>query len=125
MNALQMAKTAYSGRQAPLRTSRGIEYDLFARNTHRLRQAHAEGSTGFPRLAQALHENRQMWTLLACDVAGSDNGLPAPLRAQIFYLAEFTEQHSVKVLSGKATAEALIEINTAIMRGLRKEEVAS
>lgn len=83
----------------------------------------AKGAAGFADLAAAIHENRRLWTLLATSVADSDNELPQTLRAQIFYLAEFTMLHSQKVLDGKATADVLIEINTSVMRGLRQEEI--
>ncbi|MDO9525518.1 MAG: flagellar biosynthesis regulator FlaF, partial [Gemmobacter sp.] len=56
---------------------------------------------------------------LAADVAETDNGLPGPLRAQLFYLYEFASEHSRKVLSGSASVEVLVDINTAVMRGLR------
>ncbi|MFC7702619.1 flagellar biosynthesis regulator FlaF [Plastorhodobacter daqingensis] len=125
MNALQMATSAYSGRKAPVRTNRGTEYEVFARVTQKMRAALAEGTLGFPKLAAALHDNRQLWTLLAADVADPENALPQRLRAQIFYLAEFTGLHSAKVLAGKASAEALVEINTAVMRGLRSEGSAT
>ena len=81
------------------------------------------GTLGFADMAAALHENRRLWILLATSVADPDNELPQALRAQIFYLAEFTMQHSQKVLEGKATADVLIEINTSMMRGLRQEEI--
>lgn len=116
-----MARTAYASPGTPARTLRGIEYDLFARVTHRLKAAQARGRNDFALLALALHENRQLWAALASDVAEPGNELPAPLRAQLFYLFEFTEQHSTKVLEGTASAEVLIDINTAVMRGLRSE----
>jgi flagellar protein FlaF len=61
---------------------------------------------------------------MAADVADSLNSLAPQLRAQIFYLAEFTELHSKKVLRGEATAEVLIEINTSILRGLNQSGAA-
>ncbi len=125
MNALQMAKTAYATNKAPIRTPRGIEYEAFARVTHRLKSAAERGKPGFPDLAQALHLNRQLWSILAADVAEKDNGLPQELRARIFYLAEFTIDHSRKVLRGDETVEALVEVNTAIMRGLRQRAEAA
>jgi len=121
VNALQMAKTAYATNKAPIRTPRGIEYEAFARTTHRLKAAAERGRAGFPDLAQALHLNRRLWTLLAADVAEADNALPRELRARIFYLNEFTTQHSRKVLRGDETVEALVDINTAMMRGLRQK----
>ena len=44
---------------------------------------------------------------------------PAALRARLFYLYEFTAQHSRAVLDDKASVEVLADINMAVMRGLR------
>ena len=68
MTAQILARAAYASPAAPTRTARSIEYDAFARVTHRLKTAIA------------------------------------------------TEQ------GREATAEVLVAINTAIMRGLRQEE---
>jgi len=119
VNAINLAKTAYSNPAITTRTLRGVEYDLFARITARLSRAAALGKAGFPDLATAIYENRRLWITLALDVADPDNALPASLRARLFYLAQFTEQHSGKVLAGMASSEVLVDINTAIMRGLR------
>ena len=54
-------------------------------------------------------------------MAGAENELPQDLRARIFYLAEFTQAHSRKVLSEGASVDALVEINASVMRGLRQE----
>ncbi len=121
MNALNMAKTAYATAQSPIRTPRSTEYEAFARITHRLKEASKKGRAGFASLAEAIHNNRRLWTLLAGDVADSENGLPRELRAQIFYLAEFTNHHSTLVLNGEGDVDVLVEINTSIMRGLRSQ----
>ena len=120
MHAHTLAKTAYSNPGQPTRTPRGTEYEVFARITHRLKAAAALDKTQFPSLVRALHENRELWTMLAADVAGPGNGLPPQLRAQIIYLYEFTMQHTSKVIGGTATPEVLIDINTAVMRGLKQ-----
>ncbi|MFD2172993.1 flagellar biosynthesis regulator FlaF [Rhodobacter lacus] len=121
MNATTLAKTAYANPGQPTRTLRGTEYEIFARVTHRLKMASGMAKTNFPALVGALYDNRKLWTTLAVDVAQPGNELPDTLRARIFYLNEFTQQHSAKVLKGTATADVLIDINTAIMRGLRRE----
>lgn len=125
MTAMNMTKTAYAATQNTVRTPRGIEYEAFARITHRLKSSAEKGSSEFGQLAQAIHENRQLWTLLAADVTAAENGLPADLRARIFYLYEFTNQHSRKVLKNPNEVSALVEINTAIMRGLRQKADAA
>lgn len=113
-----MAQRAYQGEASATRTPRGIEYQVFAQVTRRLVAAARKGSHGFPDLAAAIHDNRRLWTILAADVADSGNALPTDLRTRIFYLAEFTDAHSRKVLDKKASVAALIDINAAIMRGL-------
>ena len=72
-------------------------------------------------LVRAVTDNQQLWSTLAADVAQPGNSLPAALRARLFYLYQFTAQHSRAVLDGKASVEVLADINTAVMRGLRGE----
>ena len=120
-----LAKRAYGQAAAPTKSIGKLEYDVIARVTHKLKQAAMQGKRGFPFLAEAIHENRSLWTLLATDVASDDNGLPEQLRAQIFYLAEFTDHHSTKVLAGDANVRPLLEVNTAILRGLRSGAAAA
>ncbi len=128
MNALDMARTAYSNPGTPVRTGRSTEYDLFARITRRLReaqrQAQALAGSSINPLVRALHDNLELWTTLAVDVADDGNGLPRELRARLFYLAEFTRVHTSRVLAGSASAGVLVDINTAVMRGLSTREGA-
>ncbi|WP_208353687.1 flagellar biosynthesis regulator FlaF [Pseudaestuariivita rosea] len=124
MNAFQQAQSAYSSVAAPIRTHRSTEYDAFAKVTRQLKLAASGHKKSVHELAQAIHDNRRLWTLLAVDVADDDNGLSPELRANIFYLAEFTQLHSRKVLKGEASVDALIEINASVMRGLRQREGA-
>jgi flagellar protein FlaF len=125
VNAINLARTAYSSSAAPIRSTRSTEYDAIAQITHRLKSAAALGKDRFSVLVSTLHENRRLWVLFAGDVASKDNLLPDTLRAQLFYLAEFTLQHTSKVLDGTASVDVLIEINTAVMRGLRQQEIAA
>jgi len=118
VNATQLARKAYAPTTFSLKPGRDLEAQVVGQVTSRLKAAAAKADRDFPAFVRALHENRRMWVILASDVANTENGLAQQLRAQIFYLAEFTEFHSAKVLRGDATAEPLIEINTAILRGL-------
>jgi len=109
----------YAQRTTPTRSLRAIEYDLIAQVTQRLRLAAANRAADFPGLVAALDDNQQVWSALAADVAAPGNGLPAALRARLFYLYEFTAHHSRAVLEKDAGVEVLTDINTAVMRGLR------
>ena len=117
MNAIEQARQAYAGPQSPVRTGRQAEHQVFSTVTARLSAA-LQPPGDLARLASALHDNRRLWTRLAVDVADRDNGLPQELRARLFYLAEFTHHHSQRVLEGEAERQVLVDINTAVMRGL-------
>ena len=114
MNAIQQARQAYAPAQPHLQTPRSMEARAFSEITARL------GRSGqpFSDLVSALHDNRALWTLLAGDVAATGNSLPETLRARIFYLAEFTDLHTRRVLKQEAEVAPLIDINLAVLRGL-------
>ncbi|MAU47004.1 MAG: flagellar biosynthesis regulator FlhF [Cytophagaceae bacterium] len=118
MNVQTMAQRAYAENATSTRTDRATEYDLFARVTHRIKAAAEAGPKAYPQLVEALYDNRRLWTTLAVDVADASNKLPQELRAQIFYLSEFVQLHTGKVLARKARLAPLLEVNAAIMRGL-------
>ncbi|OYU38791.1 MAG: flagellar biosynthesis regulator FlhF [Pseudorhodobacter sp. PARRP1] len=115
------ARSVYARPEAPQKTPRSLEYDLLARITKRLAQAAAARRENFPALMAALDDNLRLWSTLASDVADSGNTLPSKLRAQLFYLYEFTNLHSKAVRADKGSVEVLVDINTAVMRGLRGE----
>lgn len=119
MNAQTIAKRAYAETASSTRTARSIEYDLLARVTHRIKTAAQAGPNAYPKLVEALSDNQRLWTALAVDVADDGNDLPEELRARIFYLAEFVRVQTGKVLTKKARLGPLLEINAAILRGLR------
>jgi flagellar protein FlaF len=121
VNVSQQARQAYSPNQSQVSTPRSLEAQLVSQVTAQLRNADKTDSD-FPSLVAALHNNRRLWTTLATSVADTDNKLPKELRAQIFYLAEFTDIHTQKVLRKSATAAPLIDINMAILRGLNGKE---
>lgn len=118
---MYQARAAYGRPDPALRSNRQIEYDLFARITRRLTEANQTRTKDFPGFARALHENQRLWTALAADVATPGNALPQQLRARLFYLYEFTASQTRKALADGTDITVLIDINTAIMRGLRGE----
>lgn len=119
MNAFSQAQRAYAPTQAPTKTARSVEYDVIARISYRLKRAIQDDD--YPRLVAALHENNQLWTALAIDAGNPENLLPKDLRARIVYLADFSRQHAHKVMRKQDTAVPLLEINAAILKGLKGE----
>ena len=115
---------AYAQPAAPTRTPRAAEYEVIARITQRLSTTSARRQDDYPAFVEALARNEQLWSTLAVDVAEAGNGLPQALRAQLFYLYQFTVEHSRKSRHGTGNPEVLVEINTAVLRGLRGEGVS-
>lgn len=118
MNALHQARTAYANPAAITANARSGEYKVLARVTQKLRAA-SRPDAPFAERAEALHDNRRLWLRVARLVADDENRFTPELRQRLFFLAEFSLAHTSKVLDGDADTEALIEINTAVMRGLR------
>lgn len=105
-----------------VRTARDAEYDVFSRVTHMLRQAAGAGRG--PEWIAAVDKNNQLWTLLASDLANPGNKLPDQVRAGLLSLAGFALRHGHQALAGKVGIAPLIDINLAMMRGLRQEAPA-
>lgn len=119
MNSAALAQSAYARATAIAPTERTSEYRAFADITRRLSELSDRENESFPMVADALYRNNRLWSVLLQDVASPTNKLPSDLRAGIFYLAEYSRIHSARVLRKEATVTVLIEINTAVMRGLR------
>ena len=105
-----------------VRTARDAEYDVFSRVTRMLRQAAAD-EAGAERIA-ALHKNNELWTILASDLADDGNRLPDQVRAGLLSLAGFALRYGHRAMSDKRSLAPLIDINMAMMRGLRQESTA-
>lgn len=119
-----LAENAYTSSSPHTGTPRGVEYKLLARVTRQLTASEDDaGPNRLAERAQAIYDNERLWRTLAADVAESGNRLPKELRSKILYLYEFTRQHSRKVMQGAATAKILIEVNTAVMRGIMGAKV--
>lgn len=118
------ASALYSDPATASRTARDTEYDIIARITRQLASANGQRHTDFPGFLEALFRNERLWSTLAADVAEVGNGLPQALRARLFYLYQFTIEHGRKIRAGEADAGVLIDINKAVLRGLRGERAS-
>ncbi len=118
MSLASLTQNAYGNATRATGTERGVEYQVFGQVTGRLKRAATAGRP-FTELAEALHDNLRLWTVIALDVTSSGNRLPVPLRAQLASLSRFVRSHTAQVLRQEADVGVLIDINTAVMRGLR------
>lgn len=113
------APALYSQPSAPMRTARHAEYEVIARITQKLVAANNQRHEKRPQFLEALLRNETLWSTLAADVASAGNPLPQSLRARLFYLYRFTVAHSRLVRENGASVGVLIDINTAVLKGLR------
>ncbi|MEL7091358.1 MAG: flagellar biosynthesis regulator FlaF [Pseudomonadota bacterium] len=124
MNATSQALRGYAENAQSTRSERRSEYDVVARVTQGLRDAATRAKSDFPAFAEALYLNQRLWTALVVDLVDDRNPLPADLKARLVYLGEFTNHHTRKVLRDGASVMPLLEINLAVMRGLKTEGAA-
>ncbi|MEM9393537.1 MAG: flagellar biosynthesis regulator FlaF [Pseudomonadota bacterium] len=121
MYANAAVKSAYATTSCSGGTPVNKEYAIIERVTTDLVRADRNKSENYSAFVDAITRNRKMWRLFGVDVAEPDNTLPKKLKAQIFYLSEFTDIHSREVLKGNETIEILVEINEMILLGLASE----
>jgi flagellar protein FlaF len=119
------SRPAYATALPNLLPPRAVEYEILARATRQLLSASERREKDFPKLVSALHYNEMVWRTLAADVADDANALPTALRASLLSLYEFVQTHSAKVLRDKSETDVLVDINTAVLRGLRGDGGAS
>ena len=119
-----MAQSAYRQASGPTRTDRDAEYAAFGTVTRRLKAIDGNDKDQFQELCEAVTLNQRLWSTLLGDLSLDGNGLPDALRAQLISLALFVNRHTHAVLSGRGSVDILIEINTAIMKGLGSQAPA-
>ena len=125
MSPHTQARSAYGSASSSIRTGRDSEYAVFAQVTSALRAADEKDRAAFAHLARAVTDNQRLWSTLAEDLMSDDNALPLALRGQLISLSEFVRRHSLAVLGGRAGVAPLVDINTAIMKGLRGDVEAA
>lgn len=116
-----MKTSAYQSAQQKTEIPQQTEYRLFVEVTRALMDAKDLDKID-PKLHDALHWNRRMWSTFATDCAVEGNKLPKMLRAQIISLSIWVGKHSSKVIREKEDVQALIDVNKSVMEGLAMQE---
>ena len=119
-----LAQQTYGASIQSTADEKNVEYKAFAFVTQALSALDKSALDYFVKKQEALFNNLQLWRILAVEVADENNPLPADLRANLFYLSEFTRKHTAKIHSGETDDPGvLIDINKSVMRGLRAQSV--
>ncbi|WP_299281316.1 flagellar biosynthesis regulator FlaF [uncultured Tateyamaria sp.] len=125
MNATSQAMRGYAENATSTRSDRRAEYQVIARVTQELRDRAQDSKKNFAGYAEALHRNQRLWTALVVDIADANNPLPHELKARVLYLSEFTSHYTRRILREKVSVLPLLEINMAVLRGLKSEGPAT
>lgn len=112
------AAAAYGSVIRDTDTPRDIEYRVLARATARLAAGTAPDA-GPALLAEAVHDNRMVWTAFATDLADPANAWDDQGKARLISLAGWVFAESDRVLKQGRSPADLIEINRTVMQGLR------
>ena len=116
-----MSVNAYLNNQRAAETPRQTEYRLFVQITRNLvtaKERYEQGGLD-EFVLNAVARNAELWQTLMLDLVEQDNQLPAALRGQLVSIALWVDRHSTAFRRGKASLDALIEVNRSIMAGLQ------
>lgn len=116
-----MTLNAYENARKTTESPQQTEYRLFVEVTRALMEVRECVKTD-PKLHDALHWNRRMWSTFATDCAIEGNNLPKMLRAQIISLSIWVGKHSSKIIREDEDIQALIDVNKSVMEGLAMQE---
>jgi flagellar protein FlaF len=119
-----MGLQAYQKAAARSENPREAEYRLFGQVTRALMEADKLPDDKFAEKVEALDWNRRLWSALATDCSQPDNGLPAPLRAQLISISLWVSRHTSAVIRKEESIADLVDINRIIMQGLHGAEAA-
>ena len=114
---------AYSSVIRGTEDPREIEYRVLARATALLESASLPNA-GPAALPTAIHENRMVWTAFAADLAAEENGWEVTMKARLLSLARWIFAESDRVIRENKPLQALIDVNRAVMAGLRPRSAA-
>lgn len=96
------------------------ERAVFERVTAQLREA-AQLQSRTEAFHQALLANRRLWAAVVADVGHPNNRLSQATKESLISLGLWVQQESTAAASGKSDLSALIDVNEAIIGGLRKQ----
>ena len=112
------AAAAYGSVIRQTESAADIEYRVLARATGLLQDANQPGA-GPAALPLALHENRQVWSAFAADLAEQGNAWDDVGKARLFSLARWVLIEGDRVMRERASPAALIDVNLIVMQGLK------
>ena len=112
------AATAYGAVIRQTESPRDIEYRVLNNVTALLLEA-CRPDADPAALPRAIHENYRVWSAFAVDLAAAGNAWDDVGKARLFSLARWVILEGDRVMRERAAPNALIDVNTLIMQGLK------
>jgi flagellar protein FlaF len=109
---------AYGRVQNTTEDPRRIEFRLLSQVTAALRTAKAQPNDR-PKFYNALVWNKKVWDAFMVDLVDERNKLPKDIRQSLITLSAWVSKQTFAVMDGKASIDALIEVNINIIDGLK------
>lgn len=103
-------------------TYRDNEYAALSQVTFMMQKTKIVKGHNIQDFLLSINNNLKLWTIFATDLARNENALPIELKSSLFYLFEFTQLETHRIIRGEGDIDALIDINKSIMKGLRRSE---
>lgn len=119
-----MSLMAYTRTRFLTETPRAAERRLLTEITADLIAARDNTGRGAASM-DALHRNREVWSVFAASCGATGNELPKTLRAAIISLALWVDKHTSSVVTGQEAIEDLISVNLALIDGLAATPVGA
>jgi flagellar biosynthesis activator protein FlaF len=110
-----MSIDAYRRQQEIAETPRETERRALSMVIGKLLDAKEQGGAA---LTEACYLNERLWNIFRADLSVPENGLPAPLKAQLLSLALWVQRYTSQVIRGEADPDPLIAVNRSIYEGL-------
>ncbi|MGB3454754.1 MAG: flagellar biosynthesis regulator FlaF [Litorimonas sp.] len=112
------AHAAYGTAGRDMGSDSDIEIQVFRTAISKLRPLTGPDFKLTPDAARTLSENLKLWDILTADIASPDNTLADALAAQLISLGLFVRNHTLALYRGEGSADVLVDINTAVLKGL-------
>ena len=112
------AKSAYGNVGRSVGSDRDLEIQVFQTSISRLSSLSGLDFKLTADAAKILSDNLKLWDLLTVDLASPENEMDDALAAQLIGLAKFVRVHTLALYAGQGSVDVLVDINTAILKGL-------
>jgi flagellar protein FlaF len=112
------ARSVYGNTGRAIGSDRDVEVKVFQTAISNLKPFTGPDFKLNSEAAHALSENLRLWDILTVDLINPDNDIADGLSNQLIELGRFVRAHTHALYNGRGSVDVLVDINTAILKGL-------